>query len=203
MQEELEEEEEEELRQALFSFQLLIICIVSPSYLRSDFPFWRDVMSGIQQSPSNRHHSRAFLRKWLVCLQPIRSRFSLPACTGRRDRAETSPSGCLCLLLRVGWGIKTALRSCHFISISTEAFKQLFDGTCRPGWLAVALDTVDLVGLRDVQLVAVRDLLEIGAFVERAPEPGLPHGGVSFVPPLPVLAFVHSPGLSKGRRSRV
>lgn len=70
--------------------------------------------------------------------------------------------------------------------------------TCRPGGLAAAVDPVDLVGLRDVQLVPLRDLLEVGAFVERAPEPGLPHGGVGLVPPLPELAFIHGPGLSGG-----
>lgn len=60
------------------------------------------------------------------------------------------------------------------------------------------MDTVDLVGLSDVQLTAFRNLLEVGAFVESAPEPGLPHGGVGFVPPLPVLAFINSPGLRGG-----
>lgn len=89
----------------------------------------------------------------------------------------------------------------NLLRISAEALKPLvFDCTCRPRWLAAAVDTVDLVGLRDIQLVPVWDLLEVGAFVERAPEPGLPHGGVSFVPPLPVLAFIHSPGLSGGRQ---
>lgn len=57
------------------------------------------------------------------------------------------------------------------------------------------MDTVDLVGLSDVQLVAFRDLLEVGAFVESTSEPGLPHGGVGFVPALPELAFINSPGL--------
>lgn len=83
----------------------------------------------------------------------------------------------------------------HLINVRTDGWKRLFFGcTCRPG-LAVAKDTVDLVGLSDVQLVAVWDLLEVRAFVEGAPEPGLPHGGVGFVSALPVLAFVHSPGL--------
>lgn len=85
----------------------------------------------------------------------------------------------------------------HLLRISAEALKPCFLGrTCRPGGLAAAVDPVDLVGLRDVQLVPLRDLHEVGAFVERTPEPGLPHGGVGLVPPLPVLAFIHSPGLS-------
>lgn len=96
-----------------------------------------------------------------------------------------------------GRGIKIELGRCHLISNSSEAFNQLFFGcTCGSGCLTVALDTVDLVGLSDVQLVAFWDLLEVGAFVESAPEPGLPHGGVGFVPPLPVLAFINSPGLN-------
>lgn len=82
-------------------------------------------------------------------------------------------------------------------SNSPEAFRALFfDCTCRSGGLAVAVDSVDLVGLSYVQLVAFWDFLEVGAFVESTPEPGLPHGGVGFVPPLPVLAFINSPGLS-------
>lgn len=58
------------------------------------------------------------------------------------------------------------------------------------------LDKVDFIGLSDVQLVAFRDLLEVCALVECAAETGLPHGRVSFIPPLPVLALVHSPGLN-------
>lgn len=92
--------------------------------------------------------------------------------------------------------MKTAIRRYHLISNSSEEFKQLFfDCTCRSGCPAVAVDTVDLVGLGDVQLVAFGDLLEVGAFVESAPEPGLPHGGVGFVLSLTVLAFINSPGL--------
>lgn len=90
------------------------------------------------------------------------------------------------------------MRRCHLlICNSLEGFKQrVLDCTCRFGRLADAVDTVDLVGLSDVQLVAFRDLLEVGAFVESTPEPGLPHGGVGFVPALPELAFINSPGLS-------
>lgn len=82
MQEELEEEEE--LCQALFSFQLLIICVVSPSYLRS----------GIQQSLSPL--TTVFKKAFGVFTA------TLPVCTGRQGRVETSSSGSLCLLLRVG-----------------------------------------------------------------------------------------------------
>lgn len=74
----------------------------------------------------------------------------------------------------------------------------LVDGVCSAcgsGCLAVAVDPVDLVGLSDVQLVAFWNLLEVNAFVESAPEPGLPHGGVGLVP-LPELALINSPGLS-------
>lgn len=58
------------------------------------------------------------------------------------------------------------------------------------------MDKVDFIGFGDVQLVAFRDLLEVCALVEGTAETGLPHGGVSFIPPLPVLALVDSPGLS-------
>lgn len=57
-------------------------------------------------------------------------------------------------------------------------------------------DTVDFIGFSDVQLVAFRDLLEVCALVECTAETGLPHGGVSFIPPLPVLSLVDSPGLN-------
>lgn len=98
--------------------------------------------------------------------------------------------------------LKTALKRFDLISNRSEAFPGLSCGcTCRSGGLAVALDPVDLVGLGDVQLVAFGNLLEVGAFVEGAPEPGLPHGGVGPVPPLPELAFINSPGLSGYKRS--
>lgn len=58
------------------------------------------------------------------------------------------------------------------------------------------LDQVDFIGFSNVKLVAFRDLLEVCALVECTAQTGLPHGGVSFVPPLPVLSLVHSPGLN-------
>lgn len=57
------------------------------------------------------------------------------------------------------------------------------------------MDKVDFIRFCDVQLIAFRDLLEICALVECTAKTGLPHGGVCFIPPLPVFAFVHSPGL--------
>lgn len=75
--------------------------------------------------------------------------------------------------------------------------KETFLGfTCWLDWPIVSLDTVDLIGLSDVQLVAFRDLLEVCALVERTAETCLPHGGVSFILPLPVFALVNSPGLN-------
>lgn len=60
----------------------------------------------------------------------------------------------------------------------------------------VLLDAIDFIWLSDVQLVAFRDLLEVCALVECTAEAGLPHGGVSFIPSLPVFALIHSPGLN-------
>lgn len=54
---------------------------------------------------------------------------------------------------------------------------------------------INLVGLRDVQLVAFGHLLKVCTFVECAAETGLPHGGVGLVFALPVLALVHGPSL--------
>lgn len=68
--------------------------------------------------------------------------------------------------------------------------------TCWSGRPAVVLDKVDFIGFSDVQLVAFWDLLEVCALVECTAETGLPHGGVSFVPPVPELALVYSPGLN-------
>lgn len=71
----------------------------------------------------------------------------------------------------------------------------LFVFTCWPGRPSVIVETVHFIGLSDVQLVAFRDFLEVCALVECTAETGLPHGGVGFIPPLPVFTFVHSPGL--------
>lgn len=71
--------------------------------------------------------------------------------------------------------------------------------TCRFDRGRVLLDQVDLVRLRDIQLVAFRDLLEVRALVEGAAKSGLPHSGVGFVPALSVFALVHGPGLSRTR----
>jgi hypothetical protein len=59
----------------------------------------------------------------------------------------------------------------------------------------VRLDAVDLVGLRDVQLVQVGDLLEVCALVKCTAQARLPHGGVVLVAAHLVFPFVHSPSL--------
>ena len=63
------------------------------------------------------------------------------------------------------------------------------------------LDAVDLVGLRDVQLVEVGDLLEVCALVQSTAQACLPHGGV--VTALLVFPFVHSPCLLRGGMMRL
>lgn len=73
---------------------------------------------------------------------------------------------------------------------SNRQYLFVFTGCC-----VVGPDAVHFIGLGDVQLVACGDLLEVGALVECAAETGLPHGGVVLVPPLPVFALVHGPGL--------
>lgn len=70
-----------------------------------------------------------------------------------------------------------------------------FTWSCWRAAVIVVEDEIHFVWLRDVQLVAFRDLLEVRAFVECAAETCLPHGGVGFVFPLPVLALVHGPSL--------
>lgn len=77
--------------------------------------------------------------------------------------------------------------------------RAFYDFTWSSRWRAFVIvveNEINLVGLCDVQLVAFRDLLEVCALVECAAQTGLPHGGVGFVFPLPVLALVHGPSLN-------
>lgn len=54
---------------------------------------------------------------------------------------------------------------------------------------------VGLVGLGDVQLAALWDLLEVCALVEGTAETSLPGSGVCLVPPLSILPLIHCPRL--------
>lgn len=56
-------------------------------------------------------------------------------------------------------------------------------------------DAVHFVGVRNVQLAPLHQLLEVVALVEGAAQPGLPGRRVRFVDPLPKLAFKQRPGL--------
>lgn len=79
--------------------------------------------------------------------------------------------------------------------LHTHDFYDFTRSSCRCAVVIAVEDEVHFIWLRDVQLVAFRDLLEVRAFVECAAETRLPHGGVGFVFPLPVLALVHGPSL--------
>lgn len=56
-------------------------------------------------------------------------------------------------------------------------------------------DAVNFVGVWDVQLAPVHQLLEVVALVEGAAQPRLPGRRVRLVDPLPKLAFKQRPGL--------
>lgn len=56
-------------------------------------------------------------------------------------------------------------------------------------------DAVNFVGVGDVQLAPVHQLLEVVALVESAAQPRLPGRRVRLVDALPKLAFKQRPGL--------
>ena len=61
-------------------------------------------------------------------------------------------------------------------------------------------DPVHFVGVRDVQLAPVHQLIEVIALVQGAAEASLPGGGVQLIDPLPELSFEQRPGLHTGNR---
>lgn len=65
---------------------------------------------------------------------------------------------------------------------------------------ALGDDAVDFVGVWDVQLAPLHQLLKVIALVEGAAEARLPGRRVRLVDPLPKLAFEQRPGLHTGHR---
>lgn len=65
---------------------------------------------------------------------------------------------------------------------------------------ALGDDAVDFVGVRDVQLAPLHQLLKVVALVEGAAQPRLPGRRVRLVDPLAELAFEKRPGLHTGHR---
>lgn len=70
-----------------------------------------------------------------------------------------------------------------------QIFYNTYQSSC------VVQDPVDLVRLRDVQLTALGNLLEVCALVQGTAEARFPRRGVCFVPALLKFTLVHGPRL--------
>ncbi len=74
----------------------------------------------------------------------------------------------------------------------------LYMGVVSTSFVSLRNNAVNLKRLWDVQLTAARELLEVTALVQGAPEPGFPGGRIQFIySPLAILALKQAQAWSK------